>query len=170
MIKTVIGIDPGLHGAAAVITGGIPGIYDTPTLKAENGFQKKKKNGKRVKKYKNVYSVPAMVRILSPYKDCAHVFLEKIHAMPGQGTASMFTMGEGYGLWQGIITALGMPLTLVTPQTWKKAMMEGMTKGKDASILRAGQLYPDLVEVFAKHHDRAESLLIAEYGRRELGL
>jgi crossover junction endodeoxyribonuclease RuvC len=106
-----------------------------------------------------------------------HVFIEKVHAMPAfgkdkngndkrQGITSMFRFGEGFGLWIGIIAALGLPCTQVAPQTWKKALMAGMPD-KDASRQRAQELYPQCVKDLSrkKDHNRAEALLLAHYGK-----
>ena len=95
--------------------------------------------------------------------------IEKIHSMPGQGVASMFSMGEGFGIWQGILQAFFMPTTFITPQAWKKALMAGMPKEKDASRIRAIQLFPSVAEELKlkKHHGRADALLIAEFLRRQ---
>lgn len=52
--------------------------------------------------------------------------IEKVGAMPGQGVVSMFTFGEGYG---SLKTAVGYVLktdvVLVTPQSWKKTVLDG---------------------------------------------
>ena len=102
----------------------------------------------------------------------SHVALEKIHSMPGQGVRSMFSMGEGYGLWKGIIMTLGDPMILVTPQAWKKVMMQGMGKEKDASVLRASELFPHIADQLVtprgrKLNGRADALLIAHWCRRQ---
>jgi hypothetical protein len=48
-------------------------------------------------------------------------------------------------------------------------MMGGMGKEKEASRVRAGQLWPQLHgKLGAKHKGRADALLIGEFGRREL--
>jgi|SRR5579863_2500429 len=154
-----IGIDPGLMGAVAVIgfESGIFSVFDTPVLVIKKG-----------KGFRREYDVPGMVKILQslPFPESVHCTLESIHAMPGQGVTSMYSIGIGMGLWRGILTALKIPHDLVTPQRWKKAMMDGMGKEKDASRLRASQLFP-LVDLSSKKdHGRAEALLLAEYGRR----
>lgn len=157
-MTTYIGIDPGLSGAIAAIrpNGGIE-IADTPTMQVKKG------KGKR-----NEYLPAQMAEFLNGYSNC-HVFIEKVHSMPGQGVSSMFRMGEGYGLWIGILSALKIPFTKVTPQAWKKELMAGL-KDKDAARGRAQELFPHAM-VFLKRKkdcDRADALLIAEYGRRTL--
>lgn len=152
MIK--IGIDPGLDGAVAVKIGNKVTFYDTPTLTIKKG-----------KKNKRSCNPPLMADILRQYKgQDVHIVLEKVHSMPGQGVASMFSMGEGFGMWQGIIAALQFKLTMVTPQAWKKKVMAGMGKEKDVSRQRALQLYPQLAEdlKLKKHHGRADALLLTE--------
>jgi crossover junction endodeoxyribonuclease RuvC len=99
------------------------------------------------------------------------VFLEKVSAMKGQGVTSMFSFGTNYGTWLGIIAAFHFPYTLVTPQAWKKAMMEGMDKSNDdGDRQRALQLFPEMGVHLARKKDdgRADALLICEYGRRQL--
>jgi crossover junction endodeoxyribonuclease RuvC len=157
-----IGIDPGLHGAVAVIRNHFVGVWDTPTTIVKRG-----------KKKHTVYLPASMVEVLKHIIDHfgtpTVVGLEEVHAMPGQGVTSMFSMGKGSGLWEGIITALGMPLVRIIPQRWKKEMLaDGRGKDKQASIVRALELFPEAASYMARKKDegRAEAILIAEYLRR----
>lgn len=61
---------------------------------------------------------------------------------------------------------LEIPYTLIHPATWKRIMMKDMDKGKMASIVRAIQLFPT-VDI-GKKDGRAEALLIAVYGKKEI--
>lgn len=159
----VLGIDPGLDGAVAVINHGYPlmtatQVLDTPTAK----------DGKH-----RVYLPTEMKAILVNVvggKTCC-VFIERVHAMPKQGVSSSFNFGVGYGLWQGLVAGLGLPVEFVTPQAWQKEMLAGMQGGKDASRIRAQQLFPEIHEQFSRKKDdgRADAILIAEFGRRRLG-
>ena len=156
----IIGIDPGLDGAVFkrdLVTDTFT-FHDTPTLEIKSGKKKKRE-----------YNIALMVDMLNCFPEKPVVALEKIHSMPGQGVRSMFSMGEGFGTWKGIITALGYELHLVTPQAWKKEMMQGMGKEKDASRQKALQLFPQLAEELKlkKHHGRADALLMAEYLRKK---
>jgi len=92
--------------------------------------------------------------------------LEESQAMPGQGTRSMFTVGVGFGLWLGVLAALQMPYTRIRPQVWKKAL--GLGKDKEAARLRAMQLYPGADLRRKQDHGRAEALLLAWYGWRQV--
>ena len=150
-----IGIDPGKTGAVAIFDGGWT-VVDCPTVTAKIG-----------KSIKQIPDPGLMSEILRPYAGRARVALEKVHAMPGQGVSSMFSFGTNYGIWQGIVAAFEMPITLVTPQSWKKAMLAGMGKGKDEARIRALQLFPALKSSLGRKRDigRADALLIGEYGR-----
>jgi crossover junction endodeoxyribonuclease RuvC len=160
MNKTIIGVDPGIHGAVASIDpSGKVEIFDTPFIVV------KKSRGT-----KNEYNESAMAAILMRYMPAdSHVFIEKVGAMPGQGVSSMFSFGCGFGIWKGILAALGFPYTLITPQAWKREIMQGVAD-KDAARLRACQLFPSVANMLERKKDdgRAESLLIAEFGRRTL--
>ena len=109
-----------------------------------------------------------MVALLAPYAGPgAHVIIEEAQAMPGQGTRSMFTVGLGMGTWLGILGTLGLPYTRVRPHAWKR--MLGLGKDKEQARLRAQQLFPGAGLRPEKDHGRAESLLLAYWGRQHLG-
>lgn len=153
----IIGIDPGKTGAVAVIlTGNPPVVYvirDTPILNGEY----------------DIIGMANMLENIGEFYQPDGVFIEKVHSMPGQGVASMFNFGMGYGMWLGVIAALKLPYSLVTPQSWKKELMEGK-KEKDDARMRAMELYPKAHDLLYRKKDigRADALLIAEYGRRKL--
>ena len=165
----IIGIDPGLSGAIAILPpDGSIQVFDTPTMAVKRTG--KTKAGKA--KTKNIFLEDEMAGILKHYpKNMIHVFMEKVHAMPKQGGVSNWSMGEGFGIWRGIFAALDLRRTFITPQDWKKAM--GLPKGaeKKESCYRAKQLFPT-AELFGPMggalDGRGDALLIAEYGRRSL--
>jgi crossover junction endodeoxyribonuclease RuvC len=68
------------------------------------------------------------------------------------------------GIWLGVMAALRMPYTPVRPVVWKKAFSLG--KDKEASRLRAQQLFPSADLRRKRDHGRAEALLLAWYGRQ----
>lgn len=159
--KLYLGIDPGLTGALAVLgEKEIIDVYDTPTLIVKKG------SGKRT-----VYVVSAMADLVKRWANTGLVkgiVLETVHAMPGQGVTSMFSLGQGFGIWLGIIAAFRLPLTKVEPRVWKQAM--GIPSGaeKSESVVRAAQLFPTASLARKKDHGRADALLLAEYLRRLL--
>ena len=158
-VTNVIGIDPGKKGGVCVLNpvGDIYNMIPTPTLKLKN---------------KNDYDVRAMAAIFHREIKRGYypaVYLESVHSMPKQGVVSMFEFGKGFGLWIGIVTALGLPLALVRPQDWKKEIMVGTDKSKGAAIQLSKQLCPDInlkrTERSKKDDDNlAEAYLIATYG------
>ena len=92
-------------------------------------------------------------------------YLEQVHSMPAQGVHSVFTFGENFGWWQGVLQALEIPFERVTPQKWQKAM-SCLSKGdKNVTKKRAAELFPKIKVT----HAIADALLIAEYGRRKGG-
>ncbi len=162
-----VGIDPGLSGAVAMVghgsvTGSGYRTWDAPTAK----------DGKHT-----VLLPVEMKRILCLAAGAGHecvVFIEKVHAMPKQGVSSSFNFGTGFGLWIGICAGLGLRYELVTPQRWQKEMLAGMQGGKDASCIRAQELFPEAdlkrgPRSKKLHDGRADALLICEYGRRTYG-
>ncbi len=153
----VIGIDPGLSGAVAVINGTDSLIViDMPTMTVE-------RNGKS----KRQVSASELAAILSNYNsnDC-HVYVEKVSAMAGQGVTSVFSFGRSFGMIEGILAAFKLPVTYVAPATWVKAVGRG--QGKDASRARAMELFPSDQDQFKlkKWDGRADAALIAYWGKK----
>jgi crossover junction endodeoxyribonuclease RuvC len=159
----VAGIDPGLEGALAVIyppdeRGTVEIVwFDTPVYR----------DGKRRR-----IDFAGCAKLLREHRELQiHVFIEKVQSSPQMGVTSAFSFGQGYGAWLGILAALEIPFTLVTPQRWKKALMDGEPKEKDASRIVARRLYPEQTEEalsLRRHGGRADATLIAEFGRRQL--
>ncbi|MFR3743251.1 MAG: crossover junction endodeoxyribonuclease RuvC [Escherichia sp.] len=150
-MTAILGIDPGCSGALVLVTeqGGYIDHLAMPTIKVGT---KSRVNGAAVAAWVRQYGI-------------SHAYLEQVGAMPGQGTASMFTFGHAAGVAEGILQGLNIPYTLVTPQAWKKsAGLIGCDK--DAARSRAIQLYPELraLDAKAKGQAIADALLIARFG------
>lgn len=159
-MKLFIGIDPGLDGATALVPEQGPvEVFDTPTLTVVS------KTG--TKREYDVRLMALRLRLFVPH-DNVLVLIEKVHAMPGQGVRSMFSMGFGLGAWIGVLAGLGLPYLYVTPQRWQGLVMDGHGKGKDGARARAMELFPAVAAQLSRKKDdgRADALLIAEYGRR----
>jgi crossover junction endodeoxyribonuclease RuvC len=88
--------------------------------------------------------------------------------MPNQGVSSMFTFGKSAGIIEGVLGAMNIPVTFVTPQKWMKAM--NVVGGKDGSRKRASELLPEFASEFkrVKDNGRSDACLIALYGASQL--
>lgn len=102
-----VGIDPGKSGGICV--------YDT----TEEGTQIL------------FYKMPSTVRdiyellhdIFLRYSDYRiRVVLEKVHSMPGQGVASTFTFGQGFGWIEGVLASSSVGYMEVIPNKWMKCI------------------------------------------------
>jgi crossover junction endodeoxyribonuclease RuvC len=87
--------------------------------------------------------------------------LERVNAMPGQGVASMFSMGDSFGVIRCALAAASIPTEYITPQSWKKHFH--LDSNKEAARALAIRLYPMVDLHLKKFIDRAEALLIATY-------
>lgn len=161
----IIGIDPGCSGALVLLNddGELVDHLLMPTIKVGT---KSRVNGAAVAGWLQSWRVKDVT-------EAWHAYLEQVNAMPSgapgskrsMGTSSAFTFGHAAGLVEGVITGAGIPLTLVTPQTWKKkAGLIG--QDKDAARSRAIQLYPGcrLLDLKGKGQALADAILIARYG------
>lgn len=112
--------------------------------------------------------------------------LEKSHAMPGQGTVSMFNYGVTYGITLASISLseANIQIVEITPQSWKKEFdlnsnkKLGIVRTKEDSVTAAINLFPSRENMlrtpkkkggYVLKHGRAEALLMAEYCRRKYG-
>lgn len=155
----VIGIDPGLDGAVAIINGtGNLVVIDMPTVTVE-------RNGKS----KRQVSATELAQILASHNsNNCHVFVERVSAKSGQGVTSVFSFGRSFGMIEGILAAFRLPVTFVPPATWVKAVGRG--QGKDASRARAMELFPENQADFKRVKDdgRADAALIAYWGTKNV--
>ncbi len=166
-MRRVIGIDPGLAGAIAVIGDGFAVAWDTPVLEVKNG-----------KKRRREYEVPAMLELLCEAMDETYrpngprppatnvtAVIEAVSPMPKEGVVSASRSGYGAGLWHALLVALEVPFRVVHPAVWKRAA--GLIgKDKAYSRLVAGQRFPGIELGRVKDHGRAEALLLADYAKR----
>ena len=151
MSNYVIGIDPGASGAVVLLDDQhrVVEWEAMPVLKIGSATR---------------VSGPALAAILSEW-DYAHAYVEQVGAMPGQGVSSMFSFGYAAGVVAGVLGALHITTTMVTPQAWKKrAGLIG--QDKDAARSRAIQLWPDWRALDAKGKGQAlaDAALIARFG------
>ncbi len=149
----ILGVDPGLNGALAFfdVRAGVVTVHDMPTI--ASGV-----------KSKRVVDEAALARLFNGTEAISHAFVEKVGAMPGNGSVSMFGFGVSYGLVRGVLAANFVPITLVPPQTWKSKL--GVPASKEGARARASQLLPAFSHLWplVKHDGRAEAALIAYYG------
>jgi crossover junction endodeoxyribonuclease RuvC len=148
-----IGIDPGLHGAVAILdqSGETALVADLPII--------------RDLSLAWVDGSAFQSLILGALEGLtARATVERVSSMPGQGIASSFQFGVGFGSVLSVLQALHISLSFVTPAVWKRS--HGLSKDKHASLHKARLMFPAAELHLAKHDGRAEALLIAEYGRR----
>lgn len=165
-----VGIDIGKQGAITCLDafGNIVFQKRTPLIGAE-------------------YDIKTLIVILSnPH--IKHVCFEVLAPQHFKSSSkAMFGLGFGYGLFQGICTALNVPFTSVRAVDWQKEMFQGVPiqrikttqnkKGekndtKAMALMAAKRLFPNddfkgTSDKRASNHDGVvDATLIAEYCRR----
>lgn len=147
-MKLSIGIDPGASGGIAFIQ------EDNPA------------KSHAIKMPETIADIFDQIELLSRLARVEgwkiHACLEKVHSMPGQGVASSFKFGQGFGHLEMALTAAKIPFSYVHPQKWQKEIQCLTGGNKNISKARAQQLFPHIKIT----HAIADALLIAEYGRR----
>ena len=151
----VIGIDPGLSGAIAILEDKkVLSLYDMPVM-AE---------GKKNKRQLNSAQLVNIIKDNVNENEEIAVVVEQVNAMPGQGVTSMFNFGQTFGAIKGICAALNLPIFFVRPSKWKKHF-ELINSSKDSSRTKVIEMYPSLSGQLAKKKDvnKSDAILIARF-------
>lgn len=155
----IVGIDPGLTGAvAAVDSAGTCTVEDMPTLDLPGaGLVRRRVDG---------LALARMLRSMVPAGHACLVVIEDVQAMGGSAVQTMGSMMRSVGSTEAAVEILRMPIKRALPRTWKK--FYGLASEKADSLRIARELYPTAPLKLAKHHNRAEALLLAHYGQAKL--
>ena len=151
----IIGIDPGLSGAIAILDNAkVLNIFDIPVMS----------EGKKNKRQLNSALLVNLLKENINKEEEAVVVVEQVNAMPGQGVTSMFNFGQTFGALKGICAALELPIFFVRPSKWKKHF-ELINSSKDASRTKAIEMYPKLSNQLSKKKDvnKSDAILIARF-------
>jgi crossover junction endodeoxyribonuclease RuvC len=150
----ILGIDPGLSGGLALLHGGaIIQAAAMPVVKVAG------------KGEIDLARLGAILRDWAP----SHAWVEQQQSMPRQGVASSFRTGQNYGTLLGFLQASGVPVAVVRPAVWKRAM--GVPSDKAAAVAIASRLLPSSSHWWPRRGDDgiAEAALLAVYGSRQGG-
>ena len=151
----VIGIDPGLSGAIAVLENNkVLNIFDMPVMS----------EGKKNKRQLNSALLVNLLKQNIQKSEDVAIIVEQVNAMPGQGVTSMFNFGQTFRAIKGICAALELPIYFVRPSKWKKHFAL-INSSKDASRTKAIEMYPKLSNQLSKKKDvnKSDAILIARF-------
>ena len=151
----IIGIDPGLNGAIAVLQNNkVIEIHDIPVMT----------DGKKNKRQLNSAQLVKLLKDNFQDETDTVVIVEQVNAMPGQGVTSMFNFGQTFGAIKGICAALNLPIFFVRPAKWKKHF-DLINSSKDASRTKAIEMYPSISDQLSKKKDvnKSDAILIARF-------
>ena len=157
-----IGIDIGLGGGIAVATwrdgGTVPGMLKLHAMPVIANRVGKRQVDDRV--------LGDMLGELAIAGGVGLVAYERVHAMPKQGSVSMFSFGRSLGVVEMALAILRLPAVAVEPARWKRDMQA--PRDKAAVRLMAGKLLPDWANAWARVKDDgiAEAALLAVWARR----
>ena len=153
-MKYVLGCDPGNNGAIALYNPEELVIFDMPLLEIT-------RNGKK----RHQIDLYALAKFIDHHAvNIEKAYIENPMGMPGMASNSTYRLGLNVGIAQMAIASAFIPMRLISPNQWKKSM--GLSKDKDASRLKASQMFPQWSEYWNRSKDdgRAEALLICKFG------
>jgi hypothetical protein len=160
-MTVIVAIDPGVRPTLCRIDG--DGAVD---FEEETAVVIKKGKGKRTK------PMPALIAGVLKRWQPDIVFIEEVNAVGSvAGRArSPHTGGllmHSRGICEGVCAGLGLPVEMVTPSAWTRAMKVPAGSGPEGARKRALEILPQLAQALARKgdHNRAAAFLIARYGR-----
>jgi hypothetical protein len=145
----ILAIDPGVTGALAFYLTEFPdrvSALDMPLVDGEV----------------NPHELRDTIQTYKP--TCA--IIEHVGPMPRDGVRQAWRFSAAYTTARIVVALLDIPITLVTPGAWKKAMrVPGGPAGKEECRARAIQMFPACAAAFARKRDQghAEAALLALY-------
>ena len=160
-----IGVDPGVTGAITVIssTRGLLACQDIPV----------EPNGVATGRMMRWVDARGVALLLSQWAstlgfagESVHAFIERPIAMPNLPASTIASQFDTFGALRALLSSKAREVRCVNPKDWKA--IYGLKANKDAARACALRLYPAAPVSRAKDHNRADSLLIAHYGMREV--
>lgn len=159
--KNYIGLDPGVNGGIVVMNSDHQ-IIDKIVMPVMGGTKKD-------------YDVQTLVKFLTTYNKNSFAILERAQPQFRDGRKQAFKTGFGFGVLEGVLTALKIPFQIVAPKSWQKKVFEGLNTDdtKVASILFCQRKWPDedwrASQRCKKAHDgMTDAACMAYYGENYL--
>lgn len=163
-----VGIDNGVSGTIGVIwPSGDSEVWPTPVFTSQD-YQKKKENISRLHVSQFRDRIRQLVSRASEFGEVLRVVMEAPFVSPARfkATATSLRCLEAQLI---VLEELGVSYTIITSQSWQKALLPKGTKGRDAqkkASLDVGiRLFPKHTQFLVKNKD-ADGILLAEYGRK----
>jgi crossover junction endodeoxyribonuclease RuvC len=150
MSRVILGIDPGITGAFAMLAsdGTLITVDDLPIIR----------DGRLGWIDAEAFTL-RLIEVRAGNE--LHATVERVHAMPRNGSQAAFSQGATLGSILAALQVIRARIELVTPGSWKKAY--GLSSDKSASLDRARLMFPSADLDRKKDHNRGEALLIAQY-------
>jgi len=151
--RPILAIDPGLTGALAFYLLEAPdriATYDMPVVDGEI----------------NAAELRDMIAKFDPRA----AIIERVNPMPRDGVRQAWRFSAAYTTAKVVVAMMNIPVWLVTPSAWKKAMkVGGGPAGKEECRALAIQMFPACAAQFSRKKDagRAEAALMAHYAAQQ---
>ena len=148
----ILAIDPGITGALAFLDVSNPNrvaVFDMPVLDGDV----------------NPHALRDHIQTFMPDQ----AVIERASSRPKQGVAGVWRFSAAYTTACVVVRLMNIPLKIITPTSWKKAMhLPGGKDGKEQARTLAVDMFPLCAQHFSRHkdHGRAEAALLAfHYGQ-----
>lgn len=156
----VLGIDPGKDGALVLLDGPVVQLAVlTSGLLVGKDYAPER-----------MVECLRMFVTISSLGGIANVVLELPGVRPGEGRGGGLTTGKGWGIWRGIVAALGLPCITPAASSWTRVILrDAPGEGKDRAIHVALSRLPGIDLTPGRrvkpHSGIADAACLALYGQ-----
>jgi hypothetical protein len=128
-----VGIDNGADGGFVALANGLPLLHAVAPVINIGATGKKKR-------IPDPRGMAELIRSVGASGQLSFVVLEQAQAYPKEGAVASFNYGRGFGAWEGVLAALGIPHAIIGPREWQRYVLAGI-EGADADPKARALLY-----------------------------
>jgi hypothetical protein len=152
----VIGIDPGLSGALAVVNAAADGTFTVEAMHDLPTYAEKTSSGKN-RRFIDPVALSKLIKAIGPVD---RVTVERLSAPPGISGMAAYSLGATAATLATVLRLAGLSYRLTSPVVWKRAL--DVPADKEAARQFACKLFGhDKHWPLKKSHNRAEAALLA---------
>jgi len=157
----MLGVDPGLSGAIALLTQDrqLVGVWDMPK------HAKAKGKGNEINAYILADLMVDIMQVVKDRGEKVEATIEQVGPMPRDSRPAAMKFGDSVGVMRGALGCHYVPMRWAAPGVWKR-YHSLLKQPKEASRMLAMSKWTSQRDLFVRVKDdgRAEAALIADFG------
>lgn len=133
-MRSVLGIDVGLSGALSYISNENIEVFDIPIIKVKDSS------------YSRWYDIDKLTEIINSIDPNTKIIIEYQRPMSQQGVVSVFRLGRGFGLLEGLFRSRFEDIELVDPKTWQNFLIKKYLSKEEILLFKSNTGIIELID------------------------